>query len=319
MTYLFFFFLLLISELIYFGVAKRYNIVDLPNVRSSHSRPTMRGGGVVFYMGVLIYGFVHQFHYPWFLCGLTLLAIVSFVDDIRSVSRLLRLVLQLIAAFLTLYQWGMAGYNWPWWSVLAGLILCVGIINAFNFMDGINGLTGGYSIVVLLSLSYIHAFVVPFTDPRLIWLVGLAVLVFCFFNFRRRAVCFAGDVGSVTIAFVIVFLLGQLVLATSHLSYIVLLAVYGVDVVLTLIHRLVLGENIELPHREHLYQLLANELRMPHVFVSFVYMSVQLLVNIGAVLLIPLGYGMIYLAGTVLALSVVYISLIRRYFHLHRK
>lgn len=182
-------------------------------------------------------------------------------------------------------------------------------------MDGINGITGGYSLVVLTALAFINGVYVPFVEPALIYTMLCAVLVFNFFNFRKQAKCFAGDVGSVSIAFVILFLIGMLIIRTENFSWIVLLAVYGVDSVLTIIHRLMLHENIGLPHRKHLYQIMANELKIPHMVVSLVYMLVQAVVIAGYLLFPGNEYG--YLSGTIIVLSLVYILFMKRFFCLH--
>jgi UDP-N-acetylmuramyl pentapeptide phosphotransferase/UDP-N-acetylglucosamine-1-phosphate transferase len=249
--------------------------------------------------------------------GLTLITVISFVDDIRPVSQQVRLVFQFAGMVLMFYQWGMLDLQWSWWYVIVAMICCTGIINAYNFMDGINGITGGYSLVVLLSLGYINEFMVHFTDNKFIYVLILAVMVFNFFNFRKKAKCFAGDVGSVSIAFILVFLLGQLVLTTQDLSYIVLLVVYGVDSVLTIIHRVMLHENIGLPHRKHVYQIMANELKIPHVVVSLIYMCVQALIVVGFVVAHWSGYGYGYLLASILLLGAFYVVFMKKYFHLH--
>jgi len=268
MYYLIILVLLFLAELFYFHIADKCNIIDKPNERSSHTRITLRGGGIIFYLGALAYFLTNQFEYPWFMLALTLITFISFVDDIRSTSQGLRLVFHFTAMALMFYQWGL--FNLPWWTILVALIVCTGIINAYNFMDGINGITGGYSWVVLLALAFINVQIVRFVEEDLIYTMLCAVLVFNFFNFRKKAKCFAGDVGSVSIAFVILFLIGKLIIRTENFSWIVLLVVYGVDSVLTIIHRLMLHENIGLPHRKHLYQLMANELEIPHVMVSLI-------------------------------------------------
>ena len=305
--------LLFVAELFYFKIADKCNIIDKPNERSSHTKVTLRGGGIIFYFGVLAYFLTNHWEYPWFMLALTLITFISFVDDIRSTSQGVRLVFHFSAMALMFWQWGLFSLSW-WWIVVA-LIVCTGIINAYNFMDGINGITGGYSLVVLAALAYINARIVPFVEQALICTVLCSVLVFCFFNFRKKARCFAGDVGSVGIAFVVLFLIGKLIIATGDFSWIVLLAVYGVDSVLTIIHRLMLHENIGLPHRKHMYQLMANELKMPHVIVSLIYMLVQAVVIAGGICFKEYGYG--YLAGVVLALSIIYVLFMKRYFHLH--
>lgn len=314
MYYLIILVLLFLVELFYFHIADKYNIIDKPNERSSHTRITLRGGGIIFYLGALAYFLTNQFEYPWFMLALTLVTVISFVDDIRSISQGLRLVFHFTAMGLMFYQWEL--FALPWWTVVVALIVCTGIINAYNFMDGINGITGGYSLVVLGALAFINHWVVSFVEPGLIYTMLCAMLVFNFFNFRKRAKCFAGDVGSVSIAFIILFLIGKLIIDTEDFSWIVLLAVYGVDSVLTIVHRLWLHENIGLPHRKHLYQIMANELKIPHVVVSLIYMVVQGVVVAGYLALREYRYG--YLSGSILVLSLLYLLFMKRFFYLHK-
>ena len=294
-------------------MADKFNIIDKPNERSSHSRITLRGGGIIFYFGALAYFLSNHWEYPWFMLALTLITFISFVDDVRSTSQGLRLVFHFTAMALMFYQWGLFSLSW-WWIIIA-LIICTGIINAYNFMDGINGITGGYSLVILGALAYINSEITTFVEPALINTVLCSVLVFCFFNFRKKAKCFAGDVGSVSIAFILLFLIGKLIIKTEDFSWIILLSVYGVDSVLTIIHRLMLHENIGLPHRKHMYQLMANELKIPHVGVSLIYMGAQALVILGYFCFVRYGYW--YLLGIIVLLSGIYVLFMRRYFHLH--
>ena len=86
MNYVFIFLLLFLAELAYFKVANHFNIIDKPNQRSSHTRITLRGGGVVFYIGALLYFVLQGFQYPWFFGGLTMLSLISFADDVRPQS-----------------------------------------------------------------------------------------------------------------------------------------------------------------------------------------------------------------------------------------
>ena len=314
MYYLIVLVLLFLAELFYFRVADRCNIIDKPNERSSHTRITLRGGGIIFYFGALAYFLTSGFEYPWFMLALTLVSFISFVDDIRSTSQKLRLLFHFSAMALLFYQWGLFSLSW-WWIIVA-LIVCTGIINAYNFMDGINGITGGYSLVILVALAYINREIVSFVEEGFIYTVLCSVFVFCFFNFRKKAKCFAGDVGSVSIAFILLFLIGKLIIRTEDFSWIVLLSVYGVDSVLTIIHRLMLHENIGLPHRKHLYQIMANELKVPHVVVSLVYMIVQVIIIVGYIGCMAYGYW--YLSGTILLLSLVYVGFMKKYFVLHQ-
>ena len=314
MYYLVILVLLFLAELFYFKLADRCNIIDKPNERSSHTKVTLRGGGIIFYFGALAYFLTNHWEYPWFMVALTLITFISFVDDIRSTSQGLRLVFHFSAMALMFYQWGLFSLSW-WWIIVA-LIICTGIINAYNFMDGINGITGGYSLVVLVALAYINAEITAFIEPALINTVLCSVLVFCFFNFRKKAKCFAGDVGSVSIAFILLFLIGKLILTTGDFNWIILLSVYGVDSVLTIIHRLMLHENIGLPHRKHMYQLMANELKIPHVVVALIYMVAQAVIIMGYISC--QSYGYTFLLCMVLLLGIVYICFMKKFFALHQ-
>ncbi len=313
MYYLVMLVLLFGVELFYFKLADKYNIIDKPNERSSHTRITLRGGGVIFYFGALVYFLASGLNYPWFMLALTLITAISFIDDIRSTSQKLRLLFHFSAMVGMFYQWGLFSLSW-WWIIIA-LIVCTGIINAYNFMDGINGITGGYSLTVLLALAYINTEVVSFVEQSLINTEIMAVFVFCFFNFRKKARCFAGDVGAVSIAFIILFLIGKLIIHTEDFSWIILLSVYGVDSVLTIIHRLILHENIGLPHRKHLYQLMANELEIPHMVVSAVYMILQLFIVAG-LLWLPVDHW-VYFFIVIGSLVVIYIIFVKKYYPLH--
>ena len=314
MYYLVILVLLFLAELFYFKLADKCNIIDKPNERSSHTKVTLRGGGIIFYFGALVYFLTNHWEYPWFMVALTLITFISFVDDIRSTSQGLRLVFHFSAMALMFYQWGLFSLSW-WWIIIA-LIVCTGIINVYNFMDGINGITGGYSLVVLVALAYINSEITTFVEPALINTVLCSVLVFCFFNFRKKAKCFAGDVGSVSIAFILLFLIGKLILTTGDFSWIILLSVYGVDSVLTIIHRLMLHENIGLPHRKHMYQLMANELKMPHVVVALIYMVAQAVIIMGYISC--QSYGYTFLPCMVLLLGIVYICFMKKFFALHQ-
>lgn len=307
--------ILMAAELLYFKIADRFNIIDRPNMRSSHTSITLRGGGVVFLFGAWVYAAFFGVTYPWFLTGLTLVGIVSFADDVHSLPDSARLVVQFAAMFLMFYQFGILNWN-DWWIVCIALIVCVGITNAYNFMDGINGITGAYSLAVMLPLIYLNESV-GFIEMPFLLVITLSILVFLFFNFRKKAKCFAGDVGSISMAFIVVFVLGLLMLQTRDFSYIVFLAVYGVDAVLTIVHRIMLHENLGEAHRKHAYQLMANELKLSHLRVSAAYMIVQLAVSAGLIF-IPINHYL-YLGLIVILLSGAYVIFMRKYYHLHEE
>lgn len=313
MIYALIFALLVLLELAYFRVADRFNIIDKPNLRSSHTSITLRGGGIVFLFGAWLYAAFFGLGYGWFLLGLTLIGLVSFIDDIQSLPDSARLVVQFAAMFLMFYQFGILNWH-DWWIVLVALIVCVGITNAYNFMDGINGITGGYSLAVLAPLIYLNA-KDGFIEMPYLYITGLSLIVFCFFNFRKKAKCFAGDIGSITIAFILLFAIGRLILQTGNFAYIIFLAVYGADSVLTICHRIQLHENLGEAHRKHAYQLMANELKMPHVEVSLIYMAVQLAISFGMIFC-PINHY-ICLAVTILVLLAAYLIFMKKNYHLH--
>lgn len=309
------FVLLFLLELAYFRVADKFNIIDKPNMRSSHTSIVLRGGGIIFLLGAWLFWVLFGFQYSWFILGLTLVGIVSFVDDIHSLPDSVRLVVQFMAMGLMFYQLGILNLQ-DWWIALIALIVCVGIINAYNFMDGINGITGGYSITVLLPLIYLNK-ELDFISMPYLYVVGLSLLAFCFFNFRKKAKCFAGDVGSISIAFMLLFALGLLMLKTQDFSYIVFLAIYGADSILTICHRIQLRENLGEAHRKHAYQLMANELKMPHVVVSLIYMALQLLISAG-LLFLPIN-NYVYLGLVIVVLAIAYLLFMYKNYHLHEE
>ena len=321
MFYLFIFILLFILEIVYFKIADKYNIIDKPNERSSHTIITLRGGGIIFYLGTILWWFISGFSYPWFFISISIVSIISFIDDIHSLTPKIRLSLQLISMLLMIFQLflcekeilGSNNLIIILGIILIALFVCTGAINVFNFMDGINGITGGYSLIVLLSLAYQYHQLQFYKLTSLIIISILSVIVFCFFNFRNKAKCFAGDVGSVSIAFILVFLLGILVFHTKDLSWLTLMAVYGVDGVMTIFHRIMLHENLSQPHRKHAYQLMANELKIPHVVVSSIYMVLQSIISI-----IYFAYpGYLTMFICLMVLCVLYVLFMKNYFHLH--
>lgn len=309
------FILLVVAELIYFKIADHFNIIDKPNERSSHSKPVLRGGGIIFLVGIWIYAAAAHFNHPYFLAGLTLIAAVSFLDDLHSLPRKLRLAIHTLSILLMLWQLQLLSWG-NWWLVAILLFAGVGIVNLYNFMDGINGITGGYSLAVLLPLWYLNQSL-QFIDDNFIIAILLSDLVFCFFNFRTKARCFAGDVGSVGMAFIILFLLAKLIVQTLDFTYLLFLAVYGIDAGLTIVHRLLLHENLGTAHRKHCYQLLANEVKCPHVCVASGYAILQLTISVGLLLISQPIVRWSYFIIIILLLSLLYLHLIKKYYPLH--
>ena len=322
---------LLLSELLYFRVADHFNIIDRPNQRSSHTTIVLRGGGIVFLIGVWFWSIFFGFHYPLMLAAVTLAAGVSFIDDIRSLPDSVRLLVQFIAMALMIWQVfsvsdGALVADGSWWMkllfVLVALVVYVGATNIYNFMDGINGITAGYSLAVLIPLFLVNRETV-FVEESFLVVMVLALLVFSIFNFRPKgkAKCFAGDVGSVSMAFVLLFAISLLIMKTGDVTWLVLLLVYGVDGCLTIVHRIMLHENLGEAHRKHAYQLMANELKMGHVKVSLIYMLLQLVISLVFIFLIPdtAGAHWLYLGGVLVLLSACYVLFMKKYYHLHEE
>ena len=320
-TYFIIFILLFVAEFLYFRIADKCNIIDKPNERSSHSTIVLRGGGIIFLIGIWIWSAFFGFQYPWFLAGLTLVAGISFVDDIHSLPDSVRLIAQFAAAAMAFYQLGILHWS-MWWIILLALIVYVGATNVINFMDGINGITAGYSLAVLIPLALVNINGV-FVEQSLIISTILASLVFCIFNFRPKgkAKCFAGDVGSIGIAFIILFLLGNVMIETTDITWLIFLLVYGVDGCLTIVHRIMLHENLGEAHRKHAYQIMANELKVGHVKVSLLYTVMQLVISLGFIYLCPdtMFAHWLYLVGVSVVLAIAYILFMKKYYRLHEE
>ena len=349
--------LLLILELAYFKIADHFNIIDKPNERSSHSSIVLRGGGVIFSLSMVAWAVMMGVQGEWqmvsdylpFLCGLLLVAGVSFWDDVRSLPDSVRLVVQFTAMALMFWSMGIMHWN-MWWIVAIALIVCVGATNVINFMDGINGITAGYALAVLVPLALVNGCPIGsgmtpvesgmtaigsgmtevesgmtggFIDQSYLIVAIIGVLVFCLFNFRPKgkAKCFAGDVGSISIAFIMLFAIGRLVVQTQDVTYLIFLLVYGIDGCMTICHRIMLHENLGEAHRKHAYQLMANELKIGHVKVSLLYMSLQLAVSLGFIYICPptvLAHWL-YLLGAIVVLAVAYVLFKKKYYHLHEE
>ncbi|MFC4478234.1 MraY family glycosyltransferase [Flavobacterium chungangensis] len=263
-------FLLMILLLLYFRVADRFNIIDKPNQRSSHTEITLRGGGIIFWFSALIYFLQHSQTNLFFFAGITMVSLVSFWDDIQSLSNKIRISIHFLSITLIFYNLNLFNLI-PIWGSIAAYVLAIGLINAYNFMDGINGITGLYTLAVMGSLLYVNINVQVFIDGSFIKYAMIASSVFLFFNYRKKAKCFAGDVGSIAIAFWIIYLVLKLVLITDSLIWLLFLAIYGVDAVCTILHRLYLKQNIFEAHRLHFYQVLSNEYKIQHRIVSLFY------------------------------------------------
>ncbi len=278
-------------ELLYFKIADKYNIVDKPNLRSSHINITIRGGGIIFSIAFIVGVLMYQPQNIWVALAVLAISFISFIDDILTLNNLTRIGIHLLAVILVIYQ---CVINLPQLQIfinqsqtlilvgcgLATIVLFIGLINACNFMDGINGISVLYFTATLSSIWYIQNSLDIVILANGVWQLLIAsLIVFGFFNLRKKAKTFAGDVGSISVALIICFLVLSLIIYTNNLKWILLLGIYGLDTVFTIVCRLFRGENIFEAHRSHFYQYLANQRKMSHVLISVLYAIMQLFVN----------------------------------------
>lgn len=275
---------LLMAELLYFRLASRFGILDIPDELSAHKQATIRGGGVIFPFAALAWGVVSGFSFPCLVSGILLAALVSFMDDLSGLSIRIRLPIHFLSAVFILLEVGY--FTLPWYAWFPILIITVGFLNAYNFMDGINGITGLYSLIAVLFLFMAANILSRDSWHTPLLILAISLFIFNFFNFRANAYCFAGDVGPIALALWLSYFLLSLFREYPSPVWLLPVAVYGVDSVMTILYRLQKRENIFHPHRHHLYQNLSNEWGWPHLQVAVLYGFVQLLVNLIALLLI---------------------------------
>jgi UDP-GlcNAc:undecaprenyl-phosphate GlcNAc-1-phosphate transferase len=254
-----------------------FPILDHPNARSAHARPTPRGGGVgvviAFLAGMLVlyqsarYARIADAQFLGVIGAAVAIAVVALVDDIRHLSARLRLLAQCAAAAVALAS-GLVVTRLavPWIGVvdlgLAGpvltLVWIVGCTNAVNFMDGLDGLVGGTLLVVSAALAAVAA-------AEAGWFIYAAALFlaagfagFLPFNAHPARV-FMGDVGSQFAGFVLAVLaVAAARFDGQQLSFLIVpLLMFGLlfDAAFTLARRAVMRERLAEGHRTHLYQL----------------------------------------------------------------
>ncbi len=293
------------ASILYLQFAKVQNILDKPNERSSHQYVTVRGMGIIFPISVVIHFLFSSYALPFFVIGLLLISFISYVDDLFTVRNIYRLTIHIIA--VTFLFTSLSFFSYPLYIIIIVFVATIGWINAFNFMDGINGISALYSMTIFIPLFFL------LNDPVLQELtvsITLSVIIFGYYNIRPKAHAFSGDVGSISLAFIIAFLLINLMAQMNSIIYILFLSVYGVDSVLTIIHRLSRRENIFQSHRSHLYQYMTNRVGMSHIYVSAIFASIQLIINLFIIFILSSQTSELKLIcgmSILMALSVIYI------------
>ncbi len=264
--------------------AIKKNIKDIPSERSSHQIPVVRGGGIIFFSAILFFGIYELYRYGFnakflaFFIGFLLLGILGFTDDLKELTPKQRFPFQLISILLILYASGLYEADMPVWVKLLAIIVSLGFVNAYNFMDGINGITGFYSIIVVITYWYLNA-IYHLLPDYLFPLLFISLMVFGFFNYRKNALMFAGDIGSMSLAAVILFILTKYMVELKSPVLILTVLLYGVDSAMTIILRFFNKENVFKAHRWHVYQKMVDVYHFSHLKTSFLYAITQAFIN----------------------------------------
>jgi UDP-GlcNAc:undecaprenyl-phosphate GlcNAc-1-phosphate transferase len=307
----------IVIMLAYFPIARRLNLYDIPNERSSHKNIAFRGGGIIIPLSLVLYSLFFGFQDYWLISGVMIVSVVSFYDDYTGANVFVRLMCHFVALGLLMMEIQESLSNiYHIAPLITILIAIIGVatINAYNFMDGINAITGLYTLSVYETVFY---YVYYFqNEPSKMFSIDLiavltaALLIFGFFNFRSKAVLFAGDVGSVSLGLISVFYVLKLISSNQDIIYLSMLAVYGVESGLTIFYRLYKRENIFQAHRKHLFQDLVNKVGLSHLTTSLLYTGLQVIINAGMFLaLYNKVPGYYYFAFVIIMLVGIYIIL----------
>lgn len=286
------------------GVLRRWGVMDVPNARSSHNQPTPRGGGIgivlTFGAGAAWFALLHRDAMAGLVaCAVLALAVLSFLDDKLNLSWRLRLGGHLAVAVACAIglrpEAGMLG----WLAVPVLVLLLAGHANAFNFMDGINGIAGGQTVVAGVALAAL-ASGMGGAHPVgwLALLLAGAAAGFLPHNFPRARM-FMGDVGSVPIGFGLMLLSAWLAHDRGIELWVPMLAIHSgfiMDTGFTFWRRWRRGERLHEAHREHFYQRLIRA-GWSHTSVSGLFLMVSSIVSGTAIVLAMRGASWEPVAG----------------------
>jgi UDP-GlcNAc:undecaprenyl-phosphate/decaprenyl-phosphate GlcNAc-1-phosphate transferase len=307
--------ILFLLEFVYLRLARKHSIFDTENERSSHSGKTIIGGGIIFLLAMLIYSIYFNFPYPNYLIGAFILALISFIDDLSYVKYSYRLLAHLVALTLILPYLELA--NLGYFFILGIVLLGVGVLNSFNFIDGINGMLGSISLIILSSILYINLSL-NFIDSNFIIGIIMSLAVFLFFNFRKNPICFAGDVGSIVIGYFIFIFIVSLCFATHDFYYLLLICVPGAEAGLTLLFRILNNQNILMPHRTFLFHFFVHDAKLSHLAVSAIYSLLQLILCLVVIFTADVNpvIKLIIFIFVIIVLTTVYLYFRKKYYNI---
>ncbi|HIR37880.1 MAG TPA: hypothetical protein IAC93_05885 [Candidatus Limisoma gallistercoris] len=316
LTFITYAIILFFIEVAYIAIARRFNIIATTTNKISESRqPIITGGGILFFIATVIFfifkndGDRYFISMPWTVfAALAMLTVVSFIDDMRELSPHIRLACHIIAVAVMFFALtalsSQMDVEWYWFPLF--LFFGVAFINAYNFMDGITGITGCYSFTTLFSLFFMF-FPTALISPWYFIIPAIATAVFCAFNCRKHEVCFSGDAGSISMAYIILFPLAVWALYFKDISIVTLVSVYLVDAGMTIILRLFRRENLLQRHHNHIYQLLVYRCRWNQILVAAIYSILQFAITLGYVYT-PAGRRDIYCLVAFIALAAIYLA-----------
>lgn len=293
-------------------MALRNNWTSQRNNRSDGHPVTVVGGGFIFYLSMILWslgiGWLYEAPQTMsnFTIGLTMLAACSFADDLLQLKIWIRFVIHFIAVLFLCFQFYV--FDLPFWIWITFIPCAIGMINGYNFMDGINGITAIYTTTVLSIFLWINLTEIHFISGTFIVFALMATLIFAFFNFRNKAIVFAGDVGSISMGYIITTILTYYILMTTDISGITLVIVYCVDTIMTILRRLFEGENIFHPHHKHIYQLLNRIWGCKQLIISSAYALIQATISIGYISL-PQNYRISYFIIVTSLLVISYLAI----------
>ena len=307
------FLVFLVGNFFYVWLAKRLNIIDKPNERSSHTTNTVRGLGIMFSLYFALGTWYFECFNTLLTLGLLLASVVGFADDRITLSASLRFVAYLISVVLVAFS--IQGFNdLPLAIMGVSAVLILGVINMYNFMDGVNGMSLIYAFVFFLSVVFLYRFSPSYGSDSVLVYVILLIVISCFwFNIRLRALAFLGDAGSIFLGLLISYFVCNLIIVSGSISYLLLISVYAVDSVGTIILRLLKKQNIFDAHRLHVYQMLANEYEWGHLKVASFYGILQVVINGLYIMLFP--ESDVYFIIILILLTIGYLILRVNVFH----